>query len=59
METREALISMLRREFALQHVRPKEGACEALATALADQEIEFGKIGVSAAVIGYLLGRRF
>lgn len=52
-ETRDQLIAMLAAEFELQGVKVKPGALPAIARAMASEDIEYGEIAMTAAVIGY------
>jgi hypothetical protein len=49
------LIELLRSEFLLLHHRvPGEAALEQMAHLLANQEVDFGEIGITACAIGWI-----
>jgi hypothetical protein len=56
-ETAEQLIKMLEAEFKLQGTIPNRVRVETLAAAMAAEEIEWGEISITAAVIGFKVAK--
>jgi hypothetical protein len=56
-ETIEQLIKMLDAEFKLQGTIPNPTRVATLAAALAREEIEWGEISITAAVIGFQVAK--
>ena len=56
-ETVEQLIEMLNAEFKLQGLIPNPTRVAALAAALAAEQIEWGEISITAAVIGFQVAK--